>query len=234
MKSNSWLNLCALTAVTALSLAPLSTAYADASNAQRATVSLELNGRHIGNFGSVSIASPSLHKTFQYVPVYYVARVLQGAGIQSQWRNGMWALQSNGEAANVPKGKAANRQNAFISINGAPAVTVPKIVRRDKWSGHMTTYVRVDKLIPLLQKLNLQATLKNDTLAIVSPNMPDYGGQLQLDSVNPPPNLDPAVATDSESVDFLSQIYDTLVTYNDPSGKLEPSLAESYSVSADA
>ncbi len=60
-----------------------------------------------------------------------------------------------------------------------------------------------------------------------------YGGTLVFGRGSDSITLDPPRADDGESVAVMDNIYDSLVRYSDDGTKIEPSLAEKWSVSAD-
>lgn len=59
---------------------------------------------------------------------------------------------------------------------------------------------------------------------------PRQGGTLTADSTSEPVNLDPAGAGDSESLNFIEAMYDTLVQFAPNSLRLEPDLATKWTV----
>lgn len=62
---------------------------------------------------------------------------------------------------------------------------------------------------------------------------PVEGGSITVDTSQAVPDLDPAVAYDTTSSEVISQLYDTLVTYNKSTYEIVGNLAKSYEISTD-
>jgi ABC-type transport system substrate-binding protein len=58
---------------------------------------------------------------------------------------------------------------------------------------------------------------------------PHYGGTIIADSTSEPASLDPATGADTETLNFIEAMYDTLVQFSPTGLKLEPDLATSWS-----
>lgn len=192
---------------------------------------MSLNGQVISTPVCFS-RSNSSHQTTKFVPLYYVMKLLQRAGWTSSWNGRVWGLNGTTAKAIQPQRRQGTTSSLQISLNGKTVQSLPKLVRVDPASGKNTTYVPISALSDFLKQLSFQISTDKTSLSILQPNHPIYGGTLQLDTSDPL-TVDPATATDSASTDFISQVYNTLVTLNNQNQKIEPSLAKSFEVSSD-
>lgn len=70
------------------------------------------------------------------------------------------------------------------------------------------------------------------TATTSSPSGPVYGGTLNVATQTDVPSLDPAVGVDTESIQFVDNIFAQLVTYSPTSLQIVPDLASSWSYNA--
>ena len=99
-----------------------------------------------------------------FVPIWYIMRVMNQAGISTDWNGNGHTLFLMGKNATLPLKIVAQHGNAQIDLNGGAVESgVPSFAVKDPNSGKLTTFFGLYYAQQMLNALNLTNTWNGNT-----------------------------------------------------------------------
>ncbi len=103
-----------------------------------------------------------------YMPIWYIMKVLDQAGIQSAWNGKQWAM-TTGHAVNLSGAQPLGKRNTAITLNGTPVESVPGMVAEDPRHGNLTTYMPIWYVMQALRRAGIRSEWTGSLWALYPP-----------------------------------------------------------------